>query len=176
LNPNGKVSPCCASAGEDTDFGDYSIKNGFFDVWNNSTFKRARAPFTANGKTPAPETVAVNVQSSLVQIEKRTPARLLQEEQSSFIAGMGSNVSKSLEQDELICNKCPIPWRQDDVDKVIADEVLSLMKSFREEKSFKKKVRVAAAYLLMGAPGWTNIAWARLHRMMAPASLSFDRG
>jgi len=172
LNPNGKVSPCCASAGEDTDFGDYSIKNGFFDVWNNNTFKRARAPFTASNKPSVPEAAAVITPSSLVQIEKRTPSQLLQEQQSSFIAGMGSNISKSLEQGELICHKCPIPWRQDDVDKVIAEEVFNLMTSFRGEKSLKTKARAAAAYLLMGAPSWTEIARTKLHRMIAPVSLS----
>lgn len=184
LNPNGKVSPCCASAGEDTDFGDYSIKNGFFDVWNNATFKRARALFSASGPTPQPaaqagaETVVNQVQSNLVQIERKTPAAAspLQAEEADLISGMGSNVSKSLTQDELICHKCPIPWRQDDVDKIIADTVTNLVNAFHEGKTLKQKARVAAAYLLMGAPSWTEIARAKLHRMRASLSPSFNRG
>jgi hypothetical protein len=75
----------------------------------------------------------------------------------------------------LICQKCPIPWRQDDVDKIIIDEVTSLMKSFWGEKSLKQKTRVALAYLLMGAPLWTEIARAKLRKIGAPLSLSFDR-
>lgn len=168
LNPNGKVSPCCASAGEETDFGDYSIKNGFFGVWNNATFKRARALFTSSSEPSTPNPPSpVEVPTNLVQIEKKkTATQLLHEEDASLIAGMGSNISKSLKQDELICQKCPIPWRQDDVDKVIADELSRLIKSFREEKSFRKKARVAAAYVLMGAPGWTDIARAKLHKRL----------
>lgn len=176
LNPNGNVSPCCASAGEDTDFGKYSIKDGFFSVWNNPTFKRAREPFTASSQTPVAEPAAVKAQTNLVQIGKSAPAQLLDDEESRLIAGMGSNISKSLKQGELICHKCPIPWRQDDVDKVIAEEVLNLTNSFREEKSLKKKARVAVAYLLMGAPGWTDIARAKLQRMRASLSPSFNRG
>jgi MoaA/NifB/PqqE/SkfB family radical SAM enzyme len=172
LNPNGKVSPCCASAGEDTDFGDYSIKDGFFGVWNNATFKRARSLFSSNGETPVPKQAApAEAPINLVQIEKKkTVAQVLHEEDASLIAGMGANVSKSLKQDELICQKCPIPWRQDDVDKIISDEVANLIKSFREEKSFFKKARVAAAYLLMGAPGWTDIARAKLHLNASPST------
>jgi MoaA/NifB/PqqE/SkfB family radical SAM enzyme len=181
LNPNGKVSPCCASAGEDTDFGDYSIKNGFFDVWNNSTFKRARSLFSSSN--PPPQTVAetaavVNqVQSNLVQIERKTAAtEPSMVEESDLIAGMGSNVSKSLMQGELICQKCPIPWRQDDVDKVITDAITDLVNAFHEATNLRQKARVAAAYLLMGAPSWTEIARAKLQRMRASLSPSFNRG
>jgi MoaA/NifB/PqqE/SkfB family radical SAM enzyme len=180
LNPNGKVSPCCASAGEETDFGDYSTKSGLFGVWNNATFKRARALFTggfdAPPANPTPITASPDI-TNLVQIERQTTPQqqLLLEEDASLIAGMGSNISKSLKQDELICQKCPIPWRQDDVDKIIIDEVTSLMKSFWGEKSLKQKTRVALAYLLMGAPLWTEIARAKLRKIGAPLSLSFDR-
>lgn len=175
LNPNGKVSPCCASAGEETDFGDYSIKGGFFNVWNNSTFKQARAMFTTTSQPSAPQPVAVEAQSNLVQIERKDPARVSKEDDSDLIAGMGSNLSKSLNQGELICNKCPIPWRQDDVDSVISKEVARLMRSFWETKSLKNRARVATAYLLMGAPGWTDIARAKLHKTRATLSLAFDR-
>lgn len=180
LNPNGKVSPCCASADEETDFGDYTAKDGFFNVWNNSTFKQARAMFTSSGggqppvKETVPETVAA-AQSNLVQIERNAPAQASPEEDGSLIAGMGSNVSKALKRDELICHKCPIPWRQDDVDNVISKEVSRLIESFWAAKSLKERTRVAAAYLLMGAPGWTDIARAKLHKTRATLSLSFDR-
>jgi len=178
LNPNGKVSPCCASAGDDTDFGEYTIKDGFFKVWNNPTFERARSLFSSS--SPPPQTVeesaAVGAPVNLVQIERKTPSpEFAAEDESSLIAGMGSNVSKSLKEGELICQKCPIPWRQDDVDKVIAAQVSSLMNTFREETSLKKKGRAALAYLLMGAPSWTEIARAKLHKWTTTLSLSFDR-
>jgi MoaA/NifB/PqqE/SkfB family radical SAM enzyme len=183
LNPNGKVSPCCASAGEETDFGDYSGKDGFFSLWNNPTFKRARSLFTAGGgDAPTPNPVAVEAPANtvesaanLVQIERKTKAQLLHEEEATLLAGMGSNVSKSLKQDELICQKCPIPWRQDDVDKIISGEVASLVNAFGREKSLKWKSRVALAYLLMGAPLWRDIMRAKLRKWGAPLSLSFDR-
>jgi MoaA/NifB/PqqE/SkfB family radical SAM enzyme len=180
LNPNGKVSPCCASAGEETDFGDYTARGGFFGVWNNATFKRARSLFTASAEaSPPPPTatspVAEQAPANLVQIERTTTTRTAHEQEADLIAGMGSNISKALKQDELICQKCPIPWRQDDVDKIITDEVSSLMKAFWEEKSLRKKARVALAYLLMGAPLWTDIAQAKLRKIRAPLSPSFDR-
>jgi MoaA/NifB/PqqE/SkfB family radical SAM enzyme len=176
LNPNGKVSPCCASAGEETDFGDYSIKDGFFSVWNNATFRRARTAFKPDSQPQAPTPVAEPEQTNLVQIERKKPAQLLKEEESeNLVDGMAANISKSLKEGELICNKCPIPWRQDDVDKVIAEEVTNLYNAFHEEKSLKKKARVAAAYLLMGAPSWVDIVRAKLRNMKSPLSLSLDR-
>jgi MoaA/NifB/PqqE/SkfB family radical SAM enzyme len=182
LNPNGKVSPCCASAGEETDFGDYTAKGGFFGVWNNATYKRARSLFTASsGEASPPSPPAFEAPANnLVQIERVTTSaavatNLLHEEEAELIAGMGSNISKSLKQDELICQKCPIPYRQDEVDKIIAAEVAGLMKSFKSEKSLGKKVHVVLAYLLMGAPQWTDIAQAKLRKMGASLSPSFDR-
>jgi hypothetical protein len=61
------------------------------------------------------------------------------------------------------------------VDKVIAEEVTNLYNAFHEEKSLKKKARVAAAYLLMGAPSWVDIVRAKLRNMKSPLSLSLDR-
>jgi hypothetical protein len=151
LNPNGNVSPCCASAGDATDFGNYSVKNGFFDVWNNSTFKRARALFNEGPKQSSEPVVApTQERSGLVQIETKT-AKQAAEDSAEFVAGMGSNISDLLAQDELICRKCPIPWRQDDVHAIIAGEVRTLSEQFWE-RGLKKKAAALAAYLLMGAP------------------------
>lgn len=174
LNPNGKVSPCCASAGEATDFGDYSPQNGFFDVWNNSTFKRARALFS---KSPAQQpkkakSVEVEPSTNLVQIKAKT---FHEEEQAKRLAGMGSDIARLLKQDQLICSKCPIPWRQGDVDNVIKDEVVKLMRFYSSEKSLQGRAMSVLAYLLMGAPDWKAIAKARLLRLQAPLSLSFGR-
>jgi MoaA/NifB/PqqE/SkfB family radical SAM enzyme len=171
LNPNGKVSPCCASAGEATDFGDYSAQDGFFDVWNNSTFQRARALFSKSSPPQPKKPDSVEAPLNLVQIKTRTSE---EEEQAKLLAGMASNITGFLKQDQLICSKCPIPWRQDDVDNVITDEVLQLMKSYTG-KSVKERARTVLAYFLMGAPNWRAIAKAELVRLHAPLSLSFGR-
>jgi MoaA/NifB/PqqE/SkfB family radical SAM enzyme len=161
LNPNGKVSPCCASAEESTDFGDYQISRGFFDVWNNGVFQRARTLFTTNGTesftngTELPSTPAPGVtQSVLVQIKHATPTLSPQDEHNELIAGMGSNVAASLDAGELICQKCPIPWRQDDVLTLIAEEVYRLVRIVRSNDSLRTKAHALFAYLLMGAPDW----------------------
>lgn len=155
LNPNGKVSPCCASAEESTDFGEYKISEGFFDVWNNPVFNRARALFSnGNSMTSAP--TPEPTQNSLVQIERTPSQKLSKNEGSDLIAGMGSSVSASLEAGELICQKCPIPWRQDDVLIVISDEVFRLVRIILLNDSLKMTARAIFAYLLMGAPDWRH--------------------
>jgi MoaA/NifB/PqqE/SkfB family radical SAM enzyme len=152
LNPNGKVSPCCASAGESTDFGEYKISGGFFDVWNNTVFKQARALFSATGQALTSTPAIVPTQNSLVQIERTTSKQLLKDEETDLIAGMGSNVSALLGSEELICQKCPIPWRQDDVLNVITDEVYRLVRLVLQNHSLKTTAHAVFAYLLMGAP------------------------
>jgi Predicted Fe-S oxidoreductases len=151
LNPNGKVSPCCASAEEATDFGEYKVGDGFFDVWNNAVFKRARALFSRNGHSipsvPAPEPT----QNGLVQIQ-HTTSNQIGSEGADLIAGMGLGVSGALKGDELICEKCPIPWRQDDVLNVISEEVVRLVRIIQVSNSLKTTARAVFAYLLMGAP------------------------
>jgi len=175
LNPNGKVSPCCASAGEETDFGEYSIKDGFWGVWNNATFKRARSLFQGSGNSLTTNPGSPEADSNLVQIETKALTPLLKEGEDDLVDGMAANLSKALKENELICHKCPIPWRQDDVLHVIAEEALSLIRSYKEETSRRKKVRLLLAYALLGAPNWKAISRARLVKIGAPLSLSFGR-
>ena len=131
-------------------FGDWTIRFGSFP----KRFPPVEAPI------------------NLVQIKTRTSK---EEEQAKLLAGMGSDIAGLLKQDQLICNKCPIPWRQDDVDTVINHEVLRLMRSYSSGKSFKERARPLLAYFLMGAPNWQAIAKARLVRLHAPLSPSFGR-
>jgi MoaA/NifB/PqqE/SkfB family radical SAM enzyme len=154
LNPNGKVSPCCASAVESTDFGEYQINRGFFDVWNNAVFKRARTLFTTNGTDVPSVPATAPTQSPLVQINYAPSSPEPKDEQSELIAGMGSNVSASLDSGELICQKCPIPWRQDDALSLITEEVIRLVRTVRSNDSLKTTAHALFAYLLMGAPEW----------------------
>jgi MoaA/NifB/PqqE/SkfB family radical SAM enzyme len=172
LNPNGKVSPCCASAGEQTDFGEYSGTGGFFDVWNNTTFKRARKLFGKSGP-PTTNGSAGKSENDFVQIQTNSSKRLA-ENAADLVAGMAANLSASLKVDELICQKCPIPWRQDDVDHVIAEEANSLISSYKEQKSIKDKARLLLAYLLIGAPNWKSLARISFVRWFAAAP-SFNR-
>ena len=169
LNPNGKVSPCCASAAEQTDFGEYSGSRGFLEVWNNATFKRARTLFSKSG-APATNGNAVKSENNLVQIQTNS-AKSLAENAADLVAGMAANLSASLKNDELICQKCPIPWRQDDVDNVIADEANRLVMSYKEQKSIKDKARVLLAYLLIGAPNWKTLARIRFGRLVGHFNL-----
>lgn len=148
LNPNGKVSPCCASAGEQTDFGDYTGKGSFFDVWNNVTFRRARSLFKDGGPSVVAEPHASKPESTLVQIERKSTS----DEDVELLAGMAARLGDSLEKNELICHKCPIPWRQDDVHAIIAGEAHNLVQAYRRETGLRKKAWLLFAYLLVGAP------------------------
>jgi len=155
LNPNGKVSSCCGSAGEQTDFGEYSGTRGFLDVWNNATFKRARALFSKSGP-PTTNDHAVKAENSFVQIQTNSSKQLA--ESAAGLVGMAADLSASLKEDELICQKCPTTWRQDDIDGVIAVEVRSLILSCKEQKSIKHMARVLLACALIGAPYWKTVA------------------
>jgi MoaA/NifB/PqqE/SkfB family radical SAM enzyme len=115
LNPNGKVSPCCASPAESDDFGDYESGQGLRGVWNNARFQAARRLFAA----PAGS------------------------EQMAPIDGMGVQAHALLKPGELICQQCPIPFRQDEADRTIARVAKQLLLHIWKPHS-------ALAFLLMG--------------------------
>ncbi len=139
LNPNGKVSPCCGVSAERNDFGDYSAGANFFDVWNGDKFRRARAMFSNFGKGGA--------------LDERQKAEI-----AHRIDGMAAGVNGALAPGELICAKCPIPFRQDDVRTVMLDAAYDLMHTFAHDPSPARKLRSVAAYLLMGAPHFRQLA------------------
>jgi len=141
LNPNGNVSACCGVSAEKNDFGRYAKGDDFFTVWNNSKFKAARKLFVQFGKTRNGE----------------PPNALKQQEMISRIDGMAMGLNHSLAQDELICNKCPIPFRQDDVRLTILDITYMLAHTLRHDPSLKQKLRSVVAYALMGAPYWQRL-------------------
>ena len=142
LNPGGKVSPCCGTSAEANDFGEYAGRGDFFKVWNNENFRRARGLFTRRRAR----------QSAQQPGEKDT------QEIMRRVDGMAVEVNHSLAADELICHKCPIPFRQGDVDVTILDVSYKLLHSFTRDLSLSHKLRCALAYLLMGAPYWRRIA------------------
>jgi MoaA/NifB/PqqE/SkfB family radical SAM enzyme len=155
LNPNGKVSPCCGVSAERNDFGEYAAGGDFFKVWNNDKFRRARGLFAKFGK-------------SHTGLSGRQ-----REEIAHRIDGMAVGLNHSLGADELICSRCPIPFRQDDVRGTITDVAYDLMHTVARDPSPSRKVRGALAYLLMGAPRWRDLSRdlaRKLTRARAPAT------
>ena len=132
LNPNGKVSPCCACAAEKDDFGEYSPCRGFFDVWNSYRFKKARRLFLERGRGRGNQ--------ALGDLE---PTRIAQR-----LAGTGGELQAPLKPGELICQKCPVPFVRDGVNAtiaLIAQRHASLLLA-------KRDIRYLLALLLMGGP------------------------
>ena len=140
LNPNGKVSPCCAVPAQRDDFGDYAPDKKFFDVWNNETFRRARGLFGKRSK------------SSEQKNGNGTP----KSEKAHLVDGMGVSATLALTEDELICQKCPIPFLQDYIDPIIVGVTNRMADSFMQD-SFSEKVQHLFHYLLMGLPNWPAI-------------------
>ena len=50
LNPNGRVSPCCAVWDEKDDFVEYTPSIGFLSAWNSKSFVKARNLFSKSKK------------------------------------------------------------------------------------------------------------------------------
>jgi hypothetical protein len=146
LNPDGKVSPCCAVADEKNDFGKYTEDGDFFSVWNNRKFRQARTLFTQQFKKQKKREAAY---SSTQRAEVR-------------LEGMASNLSRQLSSDELICQKCPIPFRQSETDQVITKISDNLAQSFLRENSLRNKALCLLAYIFMGAPNWSELGWRSL--------------
>lgn len=140
LNPNGKVSPCCGTSAEANDFGEYAARGDFLRVWNNEKFRRARGLFARKARPSG---------RRLGEREK--------EEVLRRVDGMAMGVNHSLTGGELICHKCPIPFRQQDVDLTILNASYELFHAFVREPSPVRKLRCILAYLLMGAPYWRRI-------------------
>jgi len=138
LNPNGKVSPCCAVPSQRDDFGDYA-PDGFFDVWNSDKFRRARGLF---GKWSS----RTNEKGGALSAR----------EIAQLADGMSVRATLALAEGELICQKCPIPFLQNYADPIIADVSNRMADSFGQA-SFREKVQHLFHYLLMGAPNWAAI-------------------
>lgn len=126
LNPNAKVSPCCASPDEKDDFGEYSPALGFRAVWNSVRYRRARSLRPQAG--PADDEAA----GAAIQ----------------RISGAGVRTSGALEPDALICQSCPMVWWQDMVEKAIEQIAYSHASRFLKSRQF----RDFASLLLMGLP------------------------
>lgn len=154
LNPNGKVSPCCAVPSEKLDFGEYQ-KGDFFNVWNNETFRRARRMFATPPKNGHRELTP----KQKTAISKR-------------IDGMALRVVDQVSEDKLICHRCPIPYLQNYTDPIIA-EVATRQRQGAAHGPVTGRARHLMNYMLMGGPtlggAWRTRALAkRLLSLRAP--------
>ena len=137
LNPNGKVSPCCAVPSEKLDFGEYH--NGdFFSVWNNDKFRRARRMFssTPNKTRSEPRALTTDQKTSI----------------SKRVDGMALRVVSEVAEDKLICHQCPIPFLQNYTDPIIAEVAATQRRGVTNEPSVTGRARHLMNYLLMGGP------------------------
>lgn len=136
LNPNGRVSPCCATPSEKLDFGEYH--GDFFNVWNNDMFRRARRMFA-----PTP------------QKERRKPRSLSVAQKTALskrIDGMALRVLGSLGDDKILCHQCPIPFLQNYTDPIIAEVAAAQRAGAAHAPSLAGKARHLMNYMLMGGP------------------------
>jgi MoaA/NifB/PqqE/SkfB family radical SAM enzyme len=150
LNPNGKVSPCCAVPSEKLDFGEYH-KGDFLETWNNETFRRARRMFAPASRKP-----------------RRKPPSLTVEQQTAIsrrIDGMAVGVADKLPEGKLICHECPIPFLQNYTDPIIADVAAAQRAGAAHGSSLTGRARHLMNYMLMGGPildsGWRTRTFAK---------------
>lgn len=137
LNPNGKVSPCCTVQDEKDDFAELALGGSFHGAWNSQRFRRARAGGSKlRGKSPAREKGE--------ERKRRKPASL------PILSASGRPQAP---EGELVCETCPIPYRQGEALETIDVAAEELLRSFHRESSPWKKARLLLPYLLMGAPG-----------------------
>ena len=158
LNPNGKVSPCCAVPSENLDFGEYR-KGDFFTVWNNEMFRRARRMFASPSNKPRQQ------QPALTTEQKRGI--------SKRIDGMALRVVNEVSEDKLICHCCPIPFLQNYTDPIIAEVAAAQRLGATHAPSLTGRARHLINYMLMGGPTlngtWRTRALAkRLLSLRAP--------
>jgi len=142
LNPNGKVSPCCAVPSEQHDFGSFAPGDKFFDVWNNDKFKRARRLFVEWAKLPAATAKDDTGNGS----------------GDHLVDGMSVMGARALTDKELICQKCPIPYLQNYTDPIVAEVVQDTIQGIFKGDSVGTRVRSLLHYLLMGAPAIGSLA------------------
>lgn len=158
LNPTGKVSSCCSVVDQADDFGEYSPRDGFFQVWNSPRFRQARRLFTKQrGKASKKNGAQNGGKPSNGQHELKKP----QELKKTSVAGNRPSLpifddrrSKATlsSPERIICHSCPIPYRMNEALQTIEETGSNLLLSFRTASSIRERARLLTAYLLMGAP------------------------
>ena len=132
-NPGGSISPCCGVVDRRSDFEpDARAMSLLKQVWNNPRYQRAR------------------------KSERRLPPDT---GQSLHLVKDGMSLSSipAVEQ-ELICERCPIPFRKDYVDRVLDGVGKEALATVRKGRTMRIRAYALAAYVLMGMPGRTRRA------------------
>ena len=73
---------------------------------------------------------------------------------------MGVQVMRSLDEEKVICEKCPIPFLQNYADGTVIAVTDNLVEMFSHESAIHKKAGYVLSYLLMGAPN-LKLMWQR---------------
>jgi MoaA/NifB/PqqE/SkfB family radical SAM enzyme len=127
-NPSGSISPCCGVVDQHSDFEiDAHGKSLLGDVWNNALYRRARR----NATQP--------------RSDAGVPVHLVKD-------GMQLN-SVAEAKNGVICDRCPIPFRQDYVDRMLDKVGKDVLVRAKRGKSAWTRARARAAFALMGMPG-----------------------
>jgi hypothetical protein len=127
-NPSGSISPCCGIVDERSDFEkDARGRSLLRDVWNNGKYTRARAGALKHRHSTG------------------TPVHLVKD-------GMALSSVASATETDLICERCPIPFRQNYVDRMIDKLGSDALAKARHGKTIRSRARSLAAFMLMGMP------------------------
>lgn len=148
LSPGGQVSPCCGVPAEDHDFARFTAGGSVVDALNSDRFRKARGLSTRT--RPAPTSLPMVAQSV-----------------TKLNDGMGAGMVEVLEDDEIVCEKCPVPSIQrytDPIIQEIVDDLVSGGPALGEPTAGRSRRFVN--YLLMGAPRWER----RVLKRIAPRS------
>lgn len=141
LNPNGRVSPCCAVEDEKCDFAEYAPSLGFFNAWNSERFRRARS-------------LAVK---SLGGPRSRAAASSEQPGSGDRPASGSVDAGTPADGDCLVCESCPMPsscrdFMENRIASTLSNSVVLLL--------HKRKMQYLVASLLMllvgGMPLWRS--------------------
>ena len=87
MNPNGQVSPCCATADEKDDFSRYEPQSGFHAAWNSARYRSARDFFVRLGRGAPPAAAAAAAPEPLLC--HRCPIIYLQDRADAMVARVG---------------------------------------------------------------------------------------
>jgi MoaA/NifB/PqqE/SkfB family radical SAM enzyme len=128
VNPSGSISPCCGVVDHRADFEqDARARSLIADVWNNGVYRRARRGAV---RTAGRTGTAVHLRKDGMQLSSVRAA-----------------------DDGIICEQCPIPFRQDYVDRMLDKLGRDVLTTARRGKGLRRRLRARLAYLLMGMPG-----------------------
>jgi hypothetical protein len=120
---------------EKDDFAELALGDSFHGAYNSRRFRLARSG--GSGKKPAP-----------AKVEGEGKKRKL-----ASLPILNASGRQQAAEGAIICETCPIPYRQAEALDTIGVAAEELLREFHREASPWKKSRLLLAYFLMGAPG-----------------------